>query len=93
MSIQPMKSLFLQQMLLNATHLSLEETSLKSNFQTPPIYGRRRGRGRGRGRFFASNHLICQICNRIGHIASKCYSKFDHSSHSDSINPAAYLTS
>jgi hypothetical protein len=58
-----------------------------------PSYGR--GCGWGRGRFSAStsNRPICQICNRIGHIASKCYNKFDHSHHSDSTNPVAYLTS
>ena len=56
-------------------------------------FGRGRGRGRGRGFGPSSNRPICQICNRIGHIASKCYNRFDHSYHCDSTSPAAYLTS
>ncbi|KAB5551985.1 hypothetical protein DKX38_009296 [Salix brachista] len=36
------------------------------------------GRGRGRGRWNRSNRLpLCQLCNRSGHIALKCYHRFD----------------
>jgi hypothetical protein len=56
-------------------------------------FGRVRGRGRARGSHspfqHSSNRPVCQICNRIGHVASKCYNWFDHSYQP---NPAAYLT-
>jgi hypothetical protein len=56
-------------------------------------FGHDRGRGRGCGFSpFFSNHHICQICNRIGHITSKCYNRFDHSYHCDSTPSATYLT-
>ncbi|KAF4355480.1 hypothetical protein F8388_015234 [Cannabis sativa] len=35
-----------------------------------------RGRGRGRGRT-NNNRPICQLCSKPGHIASKCYHRFD----------------
>jgi hypothetical protein len=59
-------------------------------------FGRSRGRGRGRGSqsFFqhSSNRPVCQICNRVGHVASKCYNRFDHSYQCEPTNPAAFLT-
>jgi hypothetical protein len=64
-------------------------------------YGQSSSRGRGRGRVHgipqsfqssSTNHPICQICNSIGHQASKCYNRFDYSYHNESPNPAAYLT-
>ena len=40
-------------------------------------------RGRGRGRDASSLNQaprpICQICNRIGHLATTCYQRFEHS--------------
>ncbi|KAK6119358.1 hypothetical protein DH2020_046899 [Rehmannia glutinosa] len=33
-------------------------------------------RGRGRGRF-NKNHVVCQICGKANHIASKCFKRFD----------------
>ena len=59
-------------------------------------FGHSSGRGRGRGSqsFFqhSSNRPVCQICNRVSHVASKCYNRFDHSYQCEPINPAAFLT-
>jgi histone deacetylase 1/2 len=50
--------------------------------------GRGRGQGRGIGGRGQTNQAcgngngaprpVCQICNKIGHIALRCYSRFDH---------------
>jgi len=69
-------------------------------FQRPFSPHPARGRGRGRGRTSYSpfqyspspNRPICQICNRVGHTASKCFNRFDHSYHSDTPTPASFLT-
>ena len=60
--------------------------------------GRGKGRGRGRssqnGHFShstSSNQPVCQICGRIGHLALKCYNRFDHSFQGDSHGPATYF--
>ena len=47
---------------------------------TPPPSGRPpnpRGRGRGRGRQPNNNRVVCQLCDRQGHSAFKCYHRFD----------------
>ncbi|KAL5826533.1 hypothetical protein ACOSQ3_018381 [Xanthoceras sorbifolium] len=36
-----------------------------------------RGRVRGRGRF--GSRMVCQLCEKPGHIAANCYHRFDHS--------------
>jgi histone deacetylase 1/2 len=39
------------------------------------------GRNQGRGGNSGGNqgsHPVCQICNKVGHIALRCYSRFDH---------------
>jgi hypothetical protein len=51
--------------------------------------GSYRGRGsssnRGRGSFFSPSMLsgsprhVCQLCGKVGHLASRCYSQFDQS--------------
>jgi hypothetical protein len=35
---------------------------------------------------------VCQICNRVGHVASKCYNRFDHSYQYEALNPSSFLT-
>ena len=57
-----------------------------------------RGRGRGHGgrapsshQFGSSNRHVCQLCNRVGHIAARCYHRFDHA-YQVSSPPAAFLT-
>jgi hypothetical protein len=70
---------------------------------SPPRHAPRFNRGRGRGfpytgrgssgpRHF-SNHPLCQICNKLGHLAITCYSHFDNSYSSDTSSPMhAYLS-
>jgi hypothetical protein len=54
-----------------------------------------RGRGRGRGRgspssgIFNPNRPICQICQKLGHTANRCYSRFDHSYQQSPAGPSA----
>jgi hypothetical protein len=42
------------------------------------------GRVRGASSFNLAPQLICQICNRIGHLATTCYQCFEHSNPQDS---------
>nr|XP_051221969.1 uncharacterized protein LOC127340237 [Lolium perenne] len=37
-----------------------------------------RGQGRGGGNNNGAPRPVCQICNKVGHIALRCYSRFDH---------------
>jgi hypothetical protein len=55
--------------------------------------------GRGKGRSPSHNHFsnsnsnnrsVCQICGKPGHLAAKCYNRFDHAFQGDSQGPAAY---
>lgn len=40
--------------------------------------GCRFSRGRGGGRMmFRDNRVICQLCGKIGHVAIKCFKRFD----------------
>ena len=49
-------------------------------------YNNRGGRGRGRGGR-GQYRPVCQICGKIGHLASTCYFRFDHNfTSSNSIN-------
>jgi hypothetical protein len=65
-----------------------------------PSNGSFHGRGRGRGRggralsshqFGSSNRPMCQLCNKVGHTAARCYHRFDHA-YQVSSPPAAFLT-
>jgi hypothetical protein len=38
-----------------------------------------------------SNRPMCQLCNRVGHTATRCYHRFDHA-YKVSSPPAAFLT-
>jgi hypothetical protein len=40
--------------------------------------------GRGASSFNRAPHPIYQICNRIGHLATTCYQRFEHSNPQDS---------
>ena len=59
----------------------------------------RGGRGRGRGRQpWNNNRTFCQICGRPGHVAYKCYNRFDAtfqgpSANNNSSNPALFYSS
>jgi hypothetical protein len=35
---------------------------------------------------------VCQICGKLGHLATKCYNRFDHAFQGESQGPAAYYT-
>lgn len=52
-----------------------------------------RGRGRG-GRFGGrDNKMICQLCGRVGHVALKCFKRFDvHFTGATPTSPQAYLS-
>lgn len=56
--------------------------------------GGRFSRGRGGGRMnFRDNRLICQLCGKNGHVAMKCFRRFDiHFTGVNSSSPQAYLT-
>lgn len=78
------------------------------SFTFYPGAGRGRDRGRGRGfpnngrgypntshqssHFSNSTHPVWQVCFKVGHIAAKCYHRFDQSYQGDSIHPTAFLT-
>ena len=58
--------------------------------------GSRNCRGRGRGRNYGSStnttRLLCQVCNRLGHVAFSCYHRFDNSyQQDDSPNMQAFF--
>jgi hypothetical protein len=56
-----------------------------------PSSGRDRGSSPSSSYFGSSNRPTCQLCLRIGHIAAKCYHRFDHAYQVPS-PPAAFLT-
>lgn len=59
---------------------NLVQKDKNSSFQNGPRsqnFGRGNGRGRGRGRFNNFNRLVCQLCGKNGHMAYKCYYRFD----------------
>ncbi|KAB5573958.1 hypothetical protein DKX38_001152 [Salix brachista] len=62
-----------------ATHLrkSLNLHSFNNNFSNPSSRNFANERGRGRGKWGRGNRPLCQLCNRPGHIALKCYHRFD----------------
>lgn len=61
--------------------------------------GHAHGRGHGHGRNTYSNytgyfnnhrsHIICQVCNRAGHLASNCYHQYKRSYQSYNVSPTA----
>jgi hypothetical protein len=59
-----------------------------------PRFNRSKGRGfPSTGRGSSSNRPLCQICNKIGHLAINCYSRFDNTYSSDtSSQMQAYLS-
>jgi hypothetical protein len=63
---------------------------------SPPRHSPRFNRGRGRGSSgprHSSNRPLCQICNKLGHLAITCYSCFDNSYSNDTSSPMqAYLS-
>ncbi|KAB5551819.1 hypothetical protein DKX38_009130 [Salix brachista] len=71
---------------------SLTLQGFNGNFSNPLAHNFNSNRGRGRGRWIKNNRPLCQLCNRPGHIALKCYHQFDisfqgqHSSNTPSSN-------
>ena len=66
-----------------------------SNQQHSPQPASSRGRSRGRGRgssFSSDSRPICQLCGKTGHIAPKCFHRFDLSYQDSSPNMPAYFT-
>ena len=61
-------------------------------------YSNRQSRGRGRNTHFFPGHgssprPVCQVCNRVGHIALDCSSRYNESFSRDSSQPPqAYLS-
>jgi hypothetical protein len=53
------------------------------SYSNSPNY-RGRGRSRGASSFNRAPRPICQICNRIGHLATTCYQRFENSNPQDS---------
>jgi hypothetical protein len=53
------------------------------SYSNSPNY-RGRGCGRGASSFNRAPRSICQICNRIGHLATTCYQRFEHFNPQDS---------
>jgi hypothetical protein len=61
--------------------------------QQPPRFNRSNGRGFPSNNRFSSNHPLCQICNKLGHLAINCYSRFYNTYSSDnSSQMQAYLS-
>jgi hypothetical protein len=85
---------------ISTVNVAQRNPSTVKRFQRPLPPHHARGGGRGRGRTSYSpfpyspipNRPICQICNRVGHTASKCFHRFDHSYHSDTVSSASFLT-
>lgn len=59
-----------------------------------PSSGGRFSRGRGGGRMvYRDNRITCQLCGRPGHVALKCFKRFDiHFTGVTSSTPQAYIT-
>ncbi|KAL5836916.1 hypothetical protein ACOSQ3_014085 [Xanthoceras sorbifolium] len=61
----------------NQTNVNRQSQPQRGGFGNG-INGNGRGRGRGRnGGRWNNNKPTCQICGRVGHLASYCYNKFD----------------
>lgn len=45
-------------------------------------------RGRGRGQSNGGTRLQCQICGKVGHVARRCYLKYDSAYDYDVLNPS-----
>jgi hypothetical protein len=83
-------------MLLLRVLLNVVEAVGSSSFNSG--CGRGRGRGRGSPPLLPtpqgdSSRLICQVCNKPGHIALTCYNRFNHAYQREPPQPMqAYIT-
>lgn len=75
---------------LNNDQLQIPGASVNQVSRNTRNAGRTRGRGRGRGRErqegqrlvpnnASSPRPVCQVCNKPGHTALRCYHRYDHS--------------
>ncbi|KAF5462645.1 hypothetical protein F2P56_018633 [Juglans regia] len=57
-----------------------------------PSYLGSRGRGRGRGSRHGGNRPMCQICGKAGHLAIKCFHRFDQAYQNMPNNMTAFFS-